>query len=274
MTESSLWRFHILEVPDRASEWPDSEACGDFVCGAVPVASGGVNAAESIPTEPAECSKIEPWEGASGKQYPPGSCVHYGKYIWTNDEHAGANQRPGRRDWLWEKIGDYIPPGGLQDLVVSVSSGSTPPQPTVYVVNRTGAEAGSSIVFAELPANTTRKFKYVPRAGVEGEVTKLKVLAEKEGEGGYVYPVLLRAQRNTTGTGPEGVRVPIDATGGNPGPGALIVWYEPGDNAGLESGKRYRTKPGTRLKMQVIGADLPGYPVLDTFRLGVDIVAR
>lgn len=236
--------------------------------------SGGVNAAKSIPTEPGECRTIEPWDGASGKQYPPGSCVGYGKYIWTNDEHAIASQRPGRRPWIWEKIGDYIPPGGLQDLVVTVPSGSTLPQPPVYVVNRTGAEAGSSIVFAELPTNTTRKFKHVPRAGVEEEVTRLKVLAEKVGEGGYVYQVWLRAQRNTTGTSHEGVRVPIDATGGNPDPGALIVWYEPGDNAGLEPGKRYRTKPGTRLKMQVVGADLPGYPVLDTFRLGVDIVAR
>lgn len=229
------------------------------------------NALADLPNSPEDCASIAPW-AASDKVYPAGSCVGYGKYVWTTEEDAPAVNAPrNHRSSPWYQIGDYVAPDALPELVVGATRDSKP-APTVYVVKPKATWQASTLQFAELPRNVRQaKFKHVTRAGVEGEYTRIKVTASGDNVLGWVW---VRAQRNTSGTGLEGVRMPIDAAGGNAGAGTMVVWYDPQDNLHLKPGKRYVTPSHHRVNMQVIGADLPGMPVLDTFPLGVDVVHR
>lgn len=233
--------------------------------------STGNALADFLPNSPEECATITPW-AASDKVYPPGSCVGYGKYVWTVDEDAPAIQAPSNhRSSPWYRIGDYVAPDALPALIVGATRDARP-QPTVYVVKPKAAWQASTLQFAELPKSVPQsRFKHVSRPGVEGEYTRINVLASSGGRLGWVW---LRAQRNTSGTGLEGVRVPIDATGGEAGAGAMVVWYDPQDNLHLKPGQRYVTRSHQRTNIQVVGADLPGMPALDTFPIGVDIVHR
>lgn len=224
--------------------------------------SSAANAMADSPERPGDCSAIERWQQRS--EYPLGSCVTYGRYIWANDAHAEAGQRPGADDRRWYKIGDNT----LDDLNVMVAP-SAAAQPTVFTYTAEAPWQGSRVQF--VAKGTQRKqVVAVPRDGY----TALKVLASMEGDayGNRVYPLWLRAQRNVSGSGQEGTLGPLDAVGGHAGRGTLIVWYDPADNPGLQSGGRYRTKSGMRLVIDAIGTDLPKQPKIGTFRLGVDVV--
>ncbi|WP_066739504.1 hypothetical protein [Cupriavidus sp. D384] len=220
------------------------------------------NAMAGTPEKPGDCSAMERW--LPNSEYPVGSCVYYGKYIWANDVHAESGQRPGNDDRRWYKIGDNT----LDDLNVVVAANAAA-QPTVFTYT---AEAPWRDTRVQFVAKGTQRRQVV--AFPQDGYTSLKVLASVEGNGngGRVFPLWLRAQRNVTGSGQGGDLGPLEASGGHVGRGTLVVWYDPADNPGLKSGARYRTKPGTRLVIDAMGTDLPKQPKIGTFRLGVDIV--
>lgn len=224
--------------------------------------SSAGNAMADTPEKPGECRAIERWQSAG--EYPLGSCVYYGKYIWANDVHAEAGQRPGSDDRRWYKIGDNT----LDDLNVVVAA-NVAVQPTVFTYTAEAPSQGSRVQFV---AKGTQRRQVVafPQEGY----TALKVLATMEGDayGSRVVPLWLRAQRNVSGSGREGSLGPMEAVGGHAGRGTLIVWYDPADNPRLKPGARYYTRPGARLVIDALGTDLHKQPKIGTFRLGVDIV--
>ncbi len=238
-------------------------------------ATGGASAAR--PTSPADCRDVAPWRFSA--EYPADSCVIYRGKVWSNDRKAFRAQSPGLRypvypgdarsprAQLWFDLGQYVAPKANPDVEVAVAA-STEPRPRVHVVT---PPARTSVHFLEVRPGQPRN---EARPAVEGRFTILDVAAEDVSKPGNLVQVRLRAQRNTTGTGYDGLRVQMDGSGGPAGPGTLVVWYEPADNPGLRHGRRYRTPATQRLSLEAIGADLADRPVLQTLTLGVDVVPR
>ncbi|PLQ02295.1 hypothetical protein [Cupriavidus pauculus] len=145
--------------------------------------SSAANAVADTPERPGECRAIERWRPQS--EYPLGSCVYAGKYIWANDAHARAGQRPGSDDRRWYKIGDNT----LDDLNVVVAANAAV-QPTVFTYTAEAPWTNSRVQFVAKGTQRKQVVAY-PQDGY----TALKVLASMEGDGysGRVVPLWLRA---------------------------------------------------------------------------------
>jgi len=248
-------------IPRRAVV---SSAALVFVLSAASAANASTEI--DIPTRPEECSNIERWLPNSGKAYQPGSCVYSGKYVWTNEERANASQEPGRGSRVWYRIGAHT----LDDLNVTVAANANA-QPVVFTYTVEPPRTNTRVQFVAKRVDTSREAAAFPRDGY----TLLRVMAFKDDlgtGGGTTYPVWLRAQRITAGSGLDGQRAPLDAIGGEMGGGSVIVWYDPADNEALVPGSRYRTRSSLRLKVDAHGTDIPRQPAVGSFRLGIDIV--
>nr|WP_315594323.1 hypothetical protein [uncultured Cupriavidus sp.] len=211
---------------------------------------------------PEECpGEIEAW---TAKDYPADSCVHLRNRVYTNMDPATAGEQPRKSD-AWWSIGDYIGPGGLTVVDVTVPANGEA-KPAVHTVKP--AQRDTRLQFAVTRPNESRRKVLFDGPGYN----KLHMWAKSDLKPGNLFPVWLRLQRTTSGEGLSGARGPVDAIGGDAGLGTFIAWYDPADNPDLVPGARYTAAAGLWAKVQIIGTDLPKQPELGTFRLGLDIV--